>query len=322
MATILSDTEINLFKYLNKKNYYKTSIAEGIPYLKQLLRMFGILPSYHDNPALAMRYLYFMLYDPSGNYHDLTLSELREKFLSNARGRPKKIKNSEVDSFIVRKLPFDGSNLSGTLRLTRSGEVVYLVKSFNGRLYLYRDGIWFYNINLKAKHSWNSYPRKDKNSILLSVDEGIFGEILDSFAPRTNEQILKDRQKEFADKSRDLLPTRKKNLRIWSYDPDIQIHLENKVKFKLLDVRQEGDVTNIDVAIFGIYRNGKLVKTKLTDYNQDPIAKDYLEKTVAGNFIKNIMDYLPLQKITQYMDVRQIPEDGYIKFNFFHQPTN
>lgn len=322
MATILSDTEIKLFKYLNKKNYYKTSIAQGIPYLEQLLRMFGISPSHYDNPALAMRYLYFMLYDPSGNYHNLTLSELREKFLSNARGKPKKIKNSEIDSFIVRKLPFEGSNLSGTLRLTRSGEVVYLVKSFNGKLYLYRDGIWFYNINLKTKHSWDSYPRKDKNSTLLSVDGRILDEILDSFTPRTNEQILKDRQKEFADKSRDLLPTRKKNLRIWSYDQNSRRPLENKIKFKLLDIRQEEDVTNIDVAIIGIYREGKLVKTKLVDYSLDPITKDYLEEKVADNFIKNIMDYLPSQKITRYLDVRQIPEDGYIKFNFFHQPTN
>lgn len=308
MNTTLSEKEINLFKYLNHKNYIKTKFSDGIQYLKTIMKLLNM-----DSNPLMVRFLYRLLYDPIGDYKDLTLDELYGRFLLTKTPTPR-INHTDVNDFVRRKLPFNSSGLFGDLRETRSGEIVYVVKSGNYPIFLYRDGLWFYNPSTKSSHVFSAYPSSDVNSRLIKVQKTDIEHILQSLNPKSNETFLKDRKEEFSRIAKSLLSPRKKNIKPYSFygTPNVRI------KFKLLDVHQVEDVTNIDIVVYGVYQGQRPLNYEMN--KNWGITKEHIEDLVIHNFVNNIVDYLPPQKLGGYFNTRQIPEDGYIKFNVFHEP--
>jgi hypothetical protein len=308
MAPTLSKKEISLFKYLNQKNYIKTKFSDGIQYLKSIMKLLNM-----DSNPLMVRYLYKLLYDPTGDYKDLTLDELYNRVLLTKTPTPR-INHSDVNHFVGKKLPFNSSDLFGNLRETRSGEIVYVVKSGNYPIFVYRDGLWFYDPSTSSSHIFSAYPSSDTDSYLLKVQKTDIEHILYSSNPKSNETFLKDRKEEFPRIAKSLLSPRKKNIKPWSFygTPNVRI------KFKLLDVHQVEDVTNINIVVYGVYKGQRPLNYEMN--RQWGITKDHIEDLVISNFVTNLVDYLPPQKIEKYFNTRQIPEDGYIKFNVFHEP--
>jgi hypothetical protein len=49
------------------------------------------------------------------------------------------------------------------------------------------------------------------------------------------------------------------------------------------------------------------------------VKKTDVEEKIIKNITKNLHEYLPPQKISTYLDIDQIPEDGYIKIVFDHK---
>jgi hypothetical protein len=308
MAPTLSEKEINLFKYLNRKNYIKTKSSVGIQYLKSIMKLLNL-----DSSPFMVRYLYKLLYDPIGDYKDLTLDELYDRVLRTKTPAPQ-INHSDVTHFVGKKLPFKSSGLFGNLRETRSGEIVYVVKSGNYPILVYRDGLWFYDPPTNSSHIFSAYPSSDVNSHLVKVQKTDIEDILYSISPISNETFLKHRKEEFPRIAKSLLSPRKKNIKPWSLygTPNVRI------KFKLLDIRQVEDVTNIDIIVYGVYQGQRPLNYEMN--RNWGITKEHIEDLVIYNFVTNIVDYLPPQKIEKYFNTRQIPKDGYIKFNVFHEP--
>ena len=203
--------------------------------------------------------------------------------------------------------------MSGSLTRDNRGNLVYIVKSYGQMVYLYRDGLWFYDFQSgRHAHHYMLYPRLDKDGKLVVVNYHDLYTLLRSDI--SNEEFLLNRQKELSNRINSLVPTRKKNIRTHYYGP--------KIKFKVTDIiKKDNDTIEIVVTIFGMYdKNGFIDYENVQRSPYLPmLTKEYIEGLVTENIVNNIKEYLPIQKITKYLNIAQIPEDGYIKFVFDHK---
>jgi hypothetical protein len=140
--------------------------------------------------------------------------------------------------------------------------------------------------------------------------------ILRSGTPISNEELLKKRKEEFTSRYNSLIPTRKKNINLFYYHP--------KIKFKVTDIQKKDDDTiEIVVTIFSIYNKYGPLKyedvSAVSLYWAVQVKKTDVEEKIIKNITKNLHEYLPPQKISTYLDIDQIPEDGYIKIVFDHK---
>jgi hypothetical protein len=309
MEKLLSDPEVKLFNYLNKKNLFKKNKFEAAKLIKSVL---NAAPLSNYDPSVLL-YLYRLLYNRNGNYEKITLQDLAKRIEEYGT---RTINGKHIKNFISKKIPFKASNMSGTLKYISNGDLIYLVKSYNSPIYLYRDGIWFFAKNSREAHHWLAYPKLDVNAKLVPINIWDMYKILRSGTPISNEELLKKRKEEFTSRYNSLIPTRKKNINLSYRSP--------KIKFKVTDIQKKDDDTiEIVVTIFSIYnKNGPLKYgdvSAVSLYWAVQVKKTDVEEKIIKNITKNLHEYLPPQKISTYLDIDQIPEDGYIKIVFDHK---
>jgi hypothetical protein len=309
MEKLLSDSEAKLFNYLNKKNLFKKNKFEAEKFIKSVL---NAAPLSNYDPSVLL-YLYRLLYNRNGNYEKITLQDLAKRIEEYGT---RTINGKHIKNFISKKIPFKASNMSGTLKYISNGDLIYLVKSYNSPIYLYRDGIWFFSKNSREAHHWLAYPKLDVNAKLVPINIWDMYKILRSGTPISNEELLKKRKEEFTSRYNSLIPTRKKNINLFYYHP--------KIKFKVTDIQKKDDDTiEIVVTIFSIYNKYGPLKyedvSAVSLYWAVQVKKTDVEEKIIKNITKNLHEYLPPQKISTYLDIDQIPEDGYIKIVFDHK---
>jgi len=309
MEKLLSVSEAKLFNYLNKKNLFKMNKFDAAKLIKSVL---NAAPLSNYDPSVLL-YLYRLLYNRNGNYEKITLQDLAKRIQEYGT---RTITGKHIKNFISKKIPFKASNMSGTLKYISNGDLIYLVKSYNTPIYLYRDGIWFFVKNSREAHHWLAYPKLDVNAKLVPINIWDMYKILRSGTPISNEELLKKRKEEFTSRYNSLIPTRKKNINLYYYHP--------KIKFKVTDIQKKDDDTiEIVVTIISIYdKNGPLKYgdvSAVSLYWAHQVNKTDVEEKIIKNITKNLHEYLPPQKISTYLDINQIPEDGYIKIVFDHK---
>ena len=308
MEKLLSDSEAKLFNYLNKKNLFKMNKFDAAKLIKSVL---NAAPLSNYDPSVLL-YLYRLLYNRNGNYEKITLQDLAKRIEEYGT---RTINGKHIKNFISKKIPFKASNMSGTLRYI-NGDLIYLVKSYNSPIYLYRDGIWFFAKNSREAHHWLAYPKLDVNAKLVPINIWDMYKILRSGTPISNEELLKKRKEEFTSRYNSLIPTRKKNINLSYRSP--------KIKFKVTDIQKKDDDTiEIVVTILSIYDKNRPLKyedvSAISLYLVVQVKKTDVEEKIIKNITKNLHEYLPPQKISRYLDIDQIPEDGYIKIVFDHK---
>jgi hypothetical protein len=309
MEKLLSDSEAKLFNYLNKKNLFKMNKFDAAKLIKSVL---NAAPLSNYDPSVLL-YLYRLLYNRNGNYEKITLQDLAKRIEEYGTTT---INGKHIKNFISKKIPFKASNMSGTLKYISNGDLIYLVKSYNSPIYLYRDDIWFFSKNSREAHHWLAYPKLDVNTKLVPINIWDMYKILRSGTPISNEELLKKRKEEFTSRYNSLISTRKKNINLSYRSP--------KIKFKVTDIQKKDDDTiEIVVTILSIYDKNRPLKyedvSAISLYWAVQVKKTDVEEKIIKNITKNLHEYLPPQKISTYLDIDQIPEDGYIKIVFDHK---
>jgi len=302
MQKPFTDQEVSFLKYLNKKDIINKSTREGVAFVANLMKILK-----QSGSPTSLYYLFKDNYRPDGKYENVTW----ENFTDVRNYKTRKISNYQASEYVAKKRPFKGNNLSGEW-VQRDVYLIYVVLSYERYpIYIFRDGVWFLNSDhyskTTAKHIRASLPRNDDAKIIIIEPDFMWYVYRSEFS---NDEIMKMRMDRFKRKVRYLVPRRLTNI-------GVSWRSNHKIKFKIKNVNlSDNDTIEIIVDVLGVYDGNNQV-----DYEETGLlTKKELEDKISDKIVANMEEYLPPQKIDKYLNRRQVPEDGYLKLTFEHQP--
>jgi len=257
-----------LFRFLNdQKKVHKTKEAL-LKVIRDYLPFFGI-PENKDRFILE---LYLHNYRKDGNYSNLT----KDNYVDPRDMKGRKIPNWESNKYVGAQLPFEGSNLEGFWKQTRSGKI-YVVQSYGWYpIYIFKDDIWYqiqerYSSSTgKQMNASNPYyydKNLDSNVYLLNRNEM---EKVERGA--THDEIMSYKKDRFKNLIPDLTSNPVQNLRFGVPS--------STIKFKISSVEESDDTFIINVDIHGV---------KGAIQNAEP---ETIENKVESKIRQNLREYL------------------------------
>lgn len=257
-----------LFRFLNEqKKVHKTKEAL-LKVIRDYLPFFGI-PENKDRFILE---LYLHNYRKDGNYSNLT----KDNYVDPRNMKGRKIPNWESNKYVGAQLPFEGSNLEGFWKQTRSGKI-YVVQSYGWYpIYIFKDDIWYqiqerYSSSTgKQMNASNPYyydKNLDSNVYLLNRNEM---EKVERGA--THDEIMAYKKDRFKNLIPDLTSNPVQNLRFGVPS--------STIKFKISSVEESDDTFIINVDIHGV---------KGAIQNAEP---ETIENKVESKIRQNLREYL------------------------------
>lgn len=313
MSRPLTDKEIAFFKYFNKKNLLNKKTREGLAFVKGLFNSTNTTGDWKKT-----YYLYRQNYRPQGDYENITWND----FVDKTNIKTKRTTNSNAREYTASKMPFVASNLKGEWKYNYPGELIYVVYSYGHYpIYIFRDGIWFINSDkysvTTAKHISRSLPSGDRESKMIMVGRDVMKDI-NTYGEMSNEDIIKSRKDKLGQEIENLLPKKLTNLKA-AWNANFKI----KFKIKKIEIDQDGDV-NVIINVLGLF-DGPIA----VNYNDPKVKEKFryvtmnekeIENIIVRKLFSNLQDYLPPKKMDKYLDRNVIPDEGYLKFTFEHQP--
>jgi hypothetical protein len=315
----LTPIEVKLFKELNKG----TNKLESD---KKILEKLDTILAYLSIPKKTAKYylaLYKANYRPEGDYQNLTSDE----FFGLRHLPPTRTTNVESDTYSTAKLPFKGSNLYGKWEKDSKGVEYYVIVSYNWYpIYLFKEDKWY-----KIYHPYSTSTSKQMSNVNpIEYDSSIGTDVIfvtkdEMGALRYNatyEDIMSKKPKELLKRKEDFLSKRATSVGGGRWGNYI------KVKFKITDIREEGDKAVIDVTVIDAGPtegdgSRKMIPTKgkyLTGEIPD-ITKEKVEKTIKNKILLNFKQFLgnfPKWSEETGYDLDTYPEKHTVKFNFIH----
>jgi len=276
-----------LFRFLNEqKKVHKTKEAL-LKVIRDYLPFFGI-PENKDRFILE---LYLHNYRKDGNYSNLT----KDNYVDPRDMKGRKIPNWESNKYVGAQLPFEGSNLEGFWKQTRSGKI-YVVQSYGWYpIYIFKDDIWYqiqerYSSSTgKQMNASNPYyydKNLDSNVYLLNRNEM---EKVERGA--THDEIMVYKKDRFKNLIPDLTSNTVQNLRFGVPS--------STIKFKISSVEESDDTFIINVDIHGV---------KGAIQNAEP---ETIENKVESKIRQNLREYLGGK-------IKGTPDKETILFKFNH----
>jgi len=276
-----------LFRFLNdQKKVHKTKEAL-LKVIRDYLPFFGI-PENKDRFILE---LYLHNYRKDGNYSNLT----KDNYVDPRDMKGRKIPNWESNKYVGAQLPFEGSNLEGFWKQTRSGKI-YVVQSYGWYpIYIFKDDIWYqiqerYSSSTgKQMNASNPYyydKNLDSNVYLLNRNEM---EKVERGA--THDEIMSYKKDRFKNLIPDLTSNPVQNLRFGVPS--------STIKFKISSVEESDDTFIINVDIHGV---------KGAIQNAEP---ETIENKVESKIRQNLREYLGGK-------IKGTPDKETILFKFNH----
>ena len=200
--------------------------------------------------------------------------------------------------------------------------MIYVVYSYGHYpICIFRDGIWFVNSDkystTTARHISHSLPARDRESKMIMVDRDVMKDI-NTYGEMSNEDIIKSRKDKLGQEIENLLPKKLTNLKA-AWNANFKI----KFKIKKIEIDQDGDV-NVFINVLGLF-DGPIA----VNYNDPKVKEKFryvtmnekeIENIIVRKLFSNLQDYLPPEKMDKYLDRNVIPDEGYLKFTFEHQP--
>lgn len=300
----LSNTEIALFKYLNKKRVglKKTDRRKLIQDSLKLMGLDEKLAKYYSE-------MYELNYRKNGDYENIT----KDEFIDPRTNKPYRTTNVNAREYTKAKLPFKGSNLEANWRKDFNGVEYYEVVSYGWYpIYLFKDGIWYQS--LKSYSSTTGRQMSQSNPIQYDSDLGrnvvlVTQNEMDELKRRaTFDDIIRRKRERLISKKGQYISDKPKHvLQKWIGEP-------MKVKFKVTDIEEVGDKVLISVFVddAGKAEGAKMIPSK-GGYlrNELPgIDKQRVETEISKNILRNLTEYIG----------REYGEDiGNIKLSFTHK---
>jgi len=318
----LTPVEIRLFKELNRGSNKLGSDKKILEKLNDVLPFLSL-------PKKSAKYyleLYKANYRPEGDYQNLTSDE----FVDLRHLPAKRTTNTSSDTYSTAKMPFKGSNLYGKWEKDSKGVEYYIIVSYNWYpIYLFKENRWY-----KAYHPYSSSTSKQMSNVNpIEYDSSVGTDVIfvdknEMDALRHNatyEDIMRRKPKELLKRKEDFLSKKASTIgggRWGSY---------LKVKFKITDIREEGDKAVIDVNIIDAGPtegdgSRKMVPTKgkYITGEIDGVTKENVEKTIKNKILGNFKQFVgnfPKWNEEKGYDLDTYPEKHTVKFNFIH-PKN
>lgn len=327
----LSSREVILFNKLNEKQKELKVKKNIIEYIEDLCKYLGI------NPKMGNYYylLWKANYRKEGDYGKMA----PEEFIGSKDLPQRTISNPQAHNFVRGKAPFKGSNLEGKWGTDRKGVDYYVVISYNWYpVYLFKQDKWY-----KTSHTYSSSTsRQMSNADPIGYDDNIERDFIwvtknemDAlmFGTATYDDIMKDKVKNIVKKKEDFINKKPKFAKNYTYGGETPI----KTRFKVTDIRDEGDKAVIDVTIDDagtrekqpskwnaghmettnrmIPSNGGYLRNEIPG-----VTKEKVEMSIKNHIIRNFKDFVG--KFPKYnddtYDLESTPEKHAIKFNFIH----
>jgi len=322
----LNNREVILFNTINsKKNELKVK-KNIIDFIEDTSKYLGL------DPKMAQYYylLWKTNYRKEGEYGNIP----PEEFIGQKKLPSRTISNPQSGKFVRAKAPFKGSNLEGKWGTDRQGVDYYVVISYNWYpVYLFKQDKWY-----RSSHTYSSSTsRQMSNSDPIEWDENVERDFtwvtkseMDALmhGAATYEDIMKNKVKNIVKNKEDFINKKPKFAKNYSYGGETPM----KARFKVTDIREEGDKAVVDVTIDDagtrerrptngevtnrmVPSNGGYLKGEL-----EGITKEKIEDMIKTHITRNFKDYVgkyPNYKNDTY-DFESTPEKHAIKFNFIH----
>ena len=322
----LNNREVILFNTINsKKNELKVK-KNIIDFIEDTSKYLGL------DPKMAQYYylLWKTNYRKEGEYGNIP----PEEFIGQKKLPSRTISNPQSGKFVRAKAPFKGSNLEGKWGTDRQGVDYYVVISYNWYpVYLFKQDKWY-----RSSHTYSSSTsRQMSNSDPIEWDENVERDFtwvtkseMDALmhGAATYEDIMKNKVKNIVKNKEDFINKKPKFAKNYSYGGETPM----KARFKVTDIREEGDKAVVDVTIDDagtrerrptngevtnrmVPSNGGYLKGEL-----EGITKEKIEDMIKTHITRNFKDYIG--KFPNYTegtyDLESTPEKHAIKFNFIH----
>jgi len=322
----LNSREVILFDTLNSKLKDLKVKSKIIEYITDTCKYLGL------DPKMAQYYylLWKSNYRKEGDYGNIP----PEEFIGQKKLPQRTISNTQADKFVRSKAPFKGSNLEGKWGTDKYGVDYYVVISYRWYpVYLFKQDKWYRTSNTYS----SSTSRQISNADPLGFDDNVErdftwvtkGEMDALMYGATYEDIMKSKVKNLVKKKEDFINKKPKFAIEWGWGNG---HIPMKARFKVTDIREDGDKAVVDVTIddAGLRErkptNGQLTN-KMVPSNGgylrgevEGVTKEKVENMIRNYILHNFKDYVgkfPNYKNSSY-DLESTPEKHAIKFNFIH----
>ena len=323
----LDTREVILFDSINSKLKELKTKSNIVDYISDITRYLGL------DPKMAQYYylLWKANYRKEGGYNKIS----PEEFVG-AKDLPQRtIGNPQSGNFVRAKAPFKGSNLEGKWGTDKNGVDYYVVISYNWYpVYLFKQDKWYRTSNTYS----SSTSRQMNNADPIGFEDNVERDFtwvtkpeMDAlmYGTATYNDIMKGKVKNIVNKKEDFINKKPKFAIEWGWGNN---YIPMKARFKVTDIKEEGDKAVIDVTIddAGIRErkptNGELTN-KMVPSNGgylrgevEGVTKEKVENMVRNYILLNFKDYVgkfPNYKNSGY-DLESTPEKHAIKFNFIH----
>lgn len=326
----LNSREVILFNTINdKKNELKVK-KNIIEFIKDTCKYLGL------DPQMAQYYylLWKSNYRKEGDYGSIPKEEL-----ITAKELPQRtITNPQAGNFVRAKAPFKGSNLEGKWKTDKNGVDYYVVISYGWYpVYLFKQDKWYrisspYSSSTSRQMSnadpigWDDNVERDFTWVTKNEMEKLM------YGGANYDEIMKGKVTDIVKKKEDFI-SKKPKFALGSRWENTPI----KARFKVTDIREEGDKAIIDVTVDDaglreeqpskwnpgnmeltnrmIPSNGEYLKGE-----KPGLTKKRVEEIITNHIIHNFKDYVgkfPSYGDSTY-DLESTPEKHAIKFNFIH----
>jgi hypothetical protein len=327
----LNSREVILFNKLNsKKNELKVK-KNIIEFIEDLTKYLGL------DPKMAQYYylLWKSNYRKEGDYGNIP----PEKFIGQKKLPQRTISNTQSNKFVRAKAPFKGSNLEGRWGTDKNGVDYYVVISYNWYpVYLFKQDKWY-----RSSYTYSSSTsRQMSNADPIGYDDDIERDFvwvtkaeMDTlmYGTATYDDIMKGKVKNIVKKKEDFINKKPKFAKNYTYGGGTPI----KARFKVTDIREEGDKAVVDVTIDDAgtreqqpsrWNPGNMETTNRMIPSEggylkgeiEGVTKEKVEEIIKNHIIHNFKDYVG--KFPKYTndtyDLETNPEKHAIKFNFIH----
>ena len=326
----LNNREVILFDTLNKKKKELRVKKNIIEFIESTCKYLGL------DPKMAQYYylLWKSNYREQGDYGNIP----PEEFIGQKKLPQRTISNTQTGKFVRAKAPFKGSNLYGEWRTDNNGVDYYVVISYRWYpVYLFKEGKWY-----RASNTYSSSTsRQMSNADPIGWDENVERDYvwvtkneMDSLMRNaTYQDIMSGKVKGIVKKKEEFINKKPKFAKNWGWGDN---HVPMKARFKVTDIRDEGDKAVVDVTIDdagtrekqparwgqGMETTNRMVPSQGGYLRGDVegVTKEKVEDMIRNYIIRNFKDYLG--KFPSYdegtYDLETTPEKHAIKFNFIH----
>ena len=326
----LSNREVLLFNKVNSKLKELKVKSNILKYIEDTSKVLGL------DPNIAQYYylLWKANYRKEGDYGKIS----PEEFIGNKKLPQRVMSNTRTGAFSKGKAPFKGSNLEGRWETDNKGVDYYVIISYRWYpIYLFKEDKWY-----KASNTYSSSTSRQMSNVNpVEYDEEIGRDViwvtkdemdaLRNYA--TYEDIMKGKVKGIVKKKEQFINKKPKFAKNWTYNGDGETPI--KARFKVTDIREEGDKAVIDITIDdagtrekqpsrhgGMETTNRMVPSKggYLRGEVEGVTKEKVETIIKNHIMHNFKDYVgrfPNWSNDTY-DLEATPEKHAIKFNFIH----